>query len=376
MKVRANAETPADARMARSFGAEGIGLCRTEHMFFDGDRIVAMREMILADTRGGPPRGARASFCRCSGRISWICSRSWPACRSPSACSIRRCTNSCPRPRTRSPRSPTVMKVSADKLRQRTEALHEFNPMLGHRGCRLAVSYPEIAEMQARAIFEAAVGGRPRRPARRWCRRSWCRWSGWWRNSISSRRASTRWPRSVAAETGVHVDYLVGTMIELPRAALRAGAIAADGRVLLLRHQRPDPDHLRHLARRRRGVPRDLPAEGHYRAGSVRLARPRRRRRTGAHGGRARPRGPAEPEARHLRRAWRRPGLDPLLRGRSASTMSPARPFACRSRGWPPRRQHSRCRPDGRPKDDRGEGKPWRAASNSAPAACAAWSAS
>ena len=81
MKVRTNAETPADARMARSFGAEGIGLCRTEHMFFEGDRIVAMREMILADDRGraGAPRWP--SCCRCSARISSSCSRSWPACR-------------------------------------------------------------------------------------------------------------------------------------------------------------------------------------------------------------------------------------------------------------------------------------------------------
>ena len=312
MRVRANAETPADARMARSFGAEGIGLCRTEHMFFDDDRIVAMREMILAD-READRRAALARLLpmqRSDFLDLFEIMAGLPV-------TIRLLDpplhEFLPKTEAEIDEVAKVMKVSADKLRQRTEALHEFNPMLGHRGCRLAVSYPEIAEMQARAIFEAAAEaarqtGAPVVPEvmvplvglveelefRQGAHRPGGR----------QRRGGDRGARRLS---GRHDD----------RAAARGAPgrrDRPDRRILLLRHQRPHPDHLRHLARRRLGVPRGLPAEGHYRAGSVRLARCRRRRRTGAHGGRARPRGPAGPEARHLRRAWRRPGLDPLLR--------------------------------------------------------------
>ncbi|RVA66244.1 pyruvate, phosphate dikinase, partial [Mesorhizobium sp. M7A.F.Ca.CA.001.11.2.1] len=156
MKVRTNAETPLDARMARSFGAEGIGLCRTEHMFFDGDRIVAMREMILADTE----KDRRAALAKLlpMQRSDFLelfeIMAGLPV-------TIRLLDpplhEFLPKTEEEVAEVAAAMKVSPDKLRQRTEALHEFNPMLGHRGCRLAVSYPEIAEMQARAIFEAAV---------------------------------------------------------------------------------------------------------------------------------------------------------------------------------------------------------------------------
>ncbi|RUY87627.1 pyruvate, phosphate dikinase, partial [Mesorhizobium sp. M7A.F.Ca.CA.003.01.2.1] len=156
MKVRTNAETPLDARMARSFGAEGIGLCRTEHMFFDGDRIVAMREMILADTE----KDRRAALAKLlpMQRSDFLelfeIMAGLPV-------TIRLLDpplhEFLPKTEAEIAEVAAAMNVSPDKLRQRTEALHEFNPMLGHRGCRLAVSYPEIAEMQARAIFEAAV---------------------------------------------------------------------------------------------------------------------------------------------------------------------------------------------------------------------------
>jgi len=155
MKVRTNAETPLDARMARSFGAEGIGLCRTEHMFFDGARIVAMREMILADTE----KDRRAALAKLlpMQRSDFLelfeIMAGLPV-------TIRLLDpplhEFLPKTEAEIAEVAAVMNVSPDKLRQRTEALHEFNPMLGHRGCRLAVSYPEIAEMQARAIFEAA----------------------------------------------------------------------------------------------------------------------------------------------------------------------------------------------------------------------------
>ena len=157
MKVRANAETPLDAETARKFGAEGIGLCRTEHMFFDAERIPVVREMILADNEKGRRKRARQAAARCSAATSPRSSASWPACRSPSGCSIRRCTNSCRTPRKTSPASPNSPASRPSCSRPAPRELHESNPMLGHRGCRLGVTYPEIYEMQARAIFEAAL---------------------------------------------------------------------------------------------------------------------------------------------------------------------------------------------------------------------------
>ncbi len=224
MKVRTNAETPADARMARSFGAEGIGLCRTEHMFFDGDRIVAMREMILADTEAGR-RAALAKLLpmqRSDFLELFEIMAGLPV-------TIRLLDpplhEFLPKTEEEIAEVAAAMNVSADRLRQRTEALHEFNPMLGHRGCRLAVSYPEIAEMQARAIFEAAVEagrktGSPVVPEVM--------------VPLVGLKAELDYVKAridaVAAEVsqaaGAPIDYLTGTMIELPRAALRAHVIA------------------------------------------------------------------------------------------------------------------------------------------------------
>ena len=150
----------------------------------------------------------------------------------------------------------------------------------------------------------------------------------------------------VAAETmkaqGVKIKYLVGTMIEVPRGAMTADQIAAGGAVLLVRHQRPHAADLRVLARRRRQVPADLPGQEDPRQGSVRVDRRRRRRRARPDRRRARAQDAARSEARHLRRARRRPGVDPLLREGRASTTSAPRRTACRSRGW--RRRRRRCR--------------------------------
>jgi len=224
MKVRTNAETPADARMARSFGAEGIGLCRTEHMFFDGERIIAMREMILSDTEGGR-RAALAKLLPMQ-RSDFVelfeIMAGLPV-------TIRLLDpplhEFLPKSDKEIDEVANVMNVSADKLRRRTEALHEFNPMLGHRGCRLAVSYPEIAEMQARAIFEAAVEagrttGSPVVPE------VMVPLVGLKKELDFVKARIDAVARSVIQETGVSVDYLVGTMIELPRAAIRAHVIA------------------------------------------------------------------------------------------------------------------------------------------------------
>ncbi|MBE1202999.1 pyruvate, phosphate dikinase [Aminobacter carboxidus] len=224
MKVRTNAETPADARMARSFGAEGIGLCRTEHMFFDGDRIVAMREMILADSEKDRRTALdkllpmqRSDFIELFEIMAGL------------PVTIRLLDpplhEFLPKTEEEIAEVAAAMNVSADKLRQRTEALHEFNPMLGHRGCRLAVSYPEIAEMQARAIFEAAIEagkktGSPVVPE------IMVPLVGLMKELDFVKARIDQVAQSVMQETGVNIDYLVGTMIELPRAAIRAHVIA------------------------------------------------------------------------------------------------------------------------------------------------------
>jgi pyruvate,orthophosphate dikinase len=224
MKVRTNAETPADARMARSFGAEGIGLCRTEHMFFDDDRIVAMREMILADTEK-ERRAALAKLLpmqRSDFLELFEIMAGLPV-------TIRLLDpplhEFLPKTEEEIAEVASSMNVSAEKLRQRTEALHEFNPMLGHRGCRLAVSYPEIAEMQARAIFEAAVEaakktGSPVVPEIMVPLVGLVEELDYVKARVDAVAAG------VMEESGARIDYLVGTMIELPRAAIRAQVIA------------------------------------------------------------------------------------------------------------------------------------------------------
>ena len=225
MKVRANAETPADARTARSFGAEGIGLCRTEHMFFDDARIVAMREMILADNEAGRRTALakllpmqRSDFVELFEIMAGL------------PVTIRLLDpplhEFLPHTEEEMAEVADAMQVSVEKLRQRTEALHEFNPMLGHRGCRLAVSYPEIAEMQARAIFEAAVeaaerSGRPVEPE------IMVPLVGLKEELDFVKARIDKVAAEVMKESGRRIDYLVGTMIELPRAALQADRIAA-----------------------------------------------------------------------------------------------------------------------------------------------------
>ncbi|TGP22708.1 MULTISPECIES: pyruvate, phosphate dikinase [unclassified Mesorhizobium] len=224
MKVRTNAETPLDARMARSFGAEGIGLCRTEHMFFDGDRIVAMREMILADTE----KDRRAALAKLlpMQRSDFLelfeIMAGLPV-------TIRLLDpplhEFLPKTEAELAEVAAAMNVSADKLRQRTEALHEFNPMLGHRGCRLAVSYPEIAEMQARAIFEAAVEA-GRKAGALVVPEIMVPLVGLVKELEYVKARIDAAAQSVMHETGTKIDYLTGTMIELPRAAIRAHVIA------------------------------------------------------------------------------------------------------------------------------------------------------
>ncbi len=224
MKVRANADTPSDARTARGFGAEGIGLCRTEHMFFEGDRIVAVREMILATDE----KGRKAALAKLL-----------PMQRSDFAAlfeimqglpvTIRLLD---PPLHEFLPHTPAeiaevskAMGVSADKLERRAAELHEFNPMLGFRGVRIAIAYPEIAEMQARAIFEGAVEATKKtgRPVSAEIMVPLIMTKAEF--DIAKARIDAM-AAAVAKETGVAIPYQTGTMIELPRAALMAGDIA------------------------------------------------------------------------------------------------------------------------------------------------------
>ena len=224
LKVRTNAETPTDAQTARKFGAEGIGLCRTEHMFFDADRITAMREMIVArDTDGR--RAALAKLLpmqRKDFADLFSIMKGLPV-------TIRLLDpplhEFLPHTEEDIKQVAQAANVSVDVVRQRAHELKEQNPMLGHRGCRLGITYPEIYEMQATAIFEAAA------------------------EIIKEKKDSIipeimvplvmmpkelamlktlidRVAQEVMQKSGVTIDYMVGTMIELPRACLRAGVIA------------------------------------------------------------------------------------------------------------------------------------------------------
>ena len=223
MKVRTNAETEADCRMAVSFGAEGIGLCRTEHMFFDAGRISAVREMILAEDE----TGRRAALAKLL-----------PEQRSDFAAIFKVMAGLPVTIRLLDPplheflphdEQDFVELAEAtgrpvEKLKRRAGELHEFNPMLGHRGCRLGITYPEIYEMQARAIFEAACALEGEAPVPE----IMVPLVATKRELEILKALIDRTSQAVFSDTGRSVDYLVGTMIELPRAALMAGEIAAE----------------------------------------------------------------------------------------------------------------------------------------------------
>ena len=223
MKVRANAETPLDAQTARDFGAEGIGLCRTEHMFFDASRITAVRQMILAEDE----RGRRAALDKLlpEQRKDFIgifeVMAGLPV-------TIRLLDpplhEFLPTQEADFAEVAEAAGVGIETLKQRASELHEFNPMLGHRGCRLGVTYPEIYEMQARAIFEAACA-LPTAPVPE----IMIPLVGTRRELELMKEVVEKAAEAVFAEQGKRIDYLVGTMIELPRAALMADEIAEVG---------------------------------------------------------------------------------------------------------------------------------------------------
>ncbi|HMS20248.1 pyruvate, phosphate dikinase [uncultured Sphingorhabdus sp.] len=223
MKVRANAETPLDAQTARDFGAEGIGLCRTEHMFFDASRITAVRQMILAEDE----RGRRAALDKLlpEQRKDFVAIFEVMA---GLPVTIRLLDpplhEFLPTQEADFAEVAEAAGVGIEVLKQRASELHEFNPMLGHRGCRLGVTYPEIYEMQARAIFEAACA-LPTAPVPE----IMIPLVGTRRELELMKDVVDKAAEAVFAEQGKRIEYLVGTMIELPRAALMADEIAEVG---------------------------------------------------------------------------------------------------------------------------------------------------
>ena len=224
LRIRANAETPLDARMARQFGAEGIGLCRTEHMFFDEHRIQAVREMILADDEAGRRAALekilpmqRADFVELFTIMEGL------------PVTIRLLD---PPLHEFLPQTEADVRavaeaggLDADKLWRRVRELHETNPMLGHRGCRLGISYPEIYEMQVRAIFEAAcqiAESGTAAPIPEIMHPLVAKGE----EMRFLRTLTDRVAQAVMGERGLVIEYQVGTMVELPRAALRAADLA------------------------------------------------------------------------------------------------------------------------------------------------------
>jgi pyruvate,orthophosphate dikinase len=224
LKVRTNADTPADARTALKFGTEGIGLCRTEHMFFEETRIRTVREMILAEDEGSR-RSALAKLLPMQ-RADFVdlfeIMKGLPV-------TIRLLDpplhEFLPHSQSEIEEVARAMNTDARKIADRARELSEFNPMLGFRGCRLAIAYPEIAEMQARAIFEAAVeaGKRTGKPVGLEVMVPLIATKAEF-DLVKARIDATA--NSVTKETGVKLNYQTGTMIELPRACLMAGDIA------------------------------------------------------------------------------------------------------------------------------------------------------
>ena len=225
LRVRANADTPKDARQALEFGAEGVGLCRTEHMFFDADRIAAMREMIVSKT-AEQRRAALAKLLpmqRADFEGIFTAMKGYPV-------TIRFLDpplhEFLPTSEADISSLAEEMGMSVSELKETVASLHEFNPMMGHRGCRLAVSYPEIAEMQTTAVIEAALNVReagievaPEIMIPLVCDDKELKYV---------KKTVTDTADRIIAERNTTLEYKVGTMIEIPRAALTADAIASE----------------------------------------------------------------------------------------------------------------------------------------------------
>ena len=227
LKVRTNADTPRDAEQAVKFGAEGIGLCRTEHMFFEGDRIKAIREMIVAKTVEARKAALAKLLPYQQGDFE----------------AMYRVLEA--RPMTIRFLDPPLheflptkeediaeiaeeLKITVDELKEVISSLHEFNPMMGHRGCRLAVSYPEIAEMQTTAVISAAIAVSKEHPEYKIEPEIMIRLVGEVKELKFVKDVVTKTADKLIADAGIQMKYKVGTMIEIPRAAITADEIAKE----------------------------------------------------------------------------------------------------------------------------------------------------
>lgn len=225
LKIRTNADTPLDSEVARKFGAEGIGLCRTEHMFFEGDRIIAVREMILSDNKEGREKALakllpiqredfEGIFKAMQGLPVTVRLLDPPL------------HEFLPHEEANQKEMAKVMNIPVERVKQKVQSLHEFNPMLGHRGCRLGITYPEIYEMQARAIMEAACN--VKKKGIKVLPEIMIPLVGIKKELTILKGKIIAVIDQVFAEKKMKIPYLIGTMIEIPRAALTADKIAED----------------------------------------------------------------------------------------------------------------------------------------------------
>ncbi len=225
LDIRTNADTPHDAETARKFGAQGIGLCRTEHMFFEGDRIKAVREMILADDLAGREKALKKLLPMQREDFYGIL-KAMEGCGVTIRLLDPPLHEFVPHEEENQKEMAKELGKSLEEVKSKVESLHEFNPMLGHRGCRLGITYPEITRMQARAIFEAScqlkkegVNVKPE---------VMVPLVGTVKELEAQKTLIVQTAQKVMEETGITVEYMVGTMIEIPRAALTADEIAVE----------------------------------------------------------------------------------------------------------------------------------------------------
>lgn len=227
LKVRTNADTPSDAKQARLFGAEGIGLCRTEHMFFDADRIAAMREMIVSKTLEQREKALAKLLPMQQGDFESL----YEALEGLPV-TIRFLDpplhEFLPTNEEDILALAKEMRISVETLKNVIASLHEFNPMMGHRGCRLAVTYPEIAKMQTRAVIQAALAVQKRHPNWHIVPEIMIPLVGEIKELAYVKKIVVETAEQCIQESGQKLEYLIGTMIELPRAALTADEIAKE----------------------------------------------------------------------------------------------------------------------------------------------------
>lgn len=227
LKVRTNADTPKDAKQARAFGAEGIGLCRTEHMFFESDRIKAMREMIVADTVEQRKRALEKllPMQRSDFEQIYEAMEGFPV-------TVRYLDpplhEFLPTHAEDIAELAKELGISVEKLEAKITSLHEFNPMMGHRGCRLAVSYPELAEMQTKAVIEAYINVKRRNPEYPAVPEIMIPLVGDVKELKYVKNIVVKTADQLIADSKMDIKYHVGTMIEIPRAALLADEIALE----------------------------------------------------------------------------------------------------------------------------------------------------